>query len=651
MRKNRIRNIVIVLLSLINIPFQNGVLASNSITPGELFVERSTLISVGFEWRVDGDDNNNASCKVQYRKAGNAEWKNYLPLFRFGMGLSIPNSMLSRGESYLLHNALAGSIMDLEPGTSYEVQLEILDADGVIGEAIKTVTVTTRSEPVVPEAGIVRHVYPPDYTGIKESPHYVNIMDAVNGYPMKDNVYRTNHPNVAPPGTIIKLHAGTYKYNRNVMRENNEAVYHYGKQGTIYLNANGTAESPIYIVNAGDGDVIFDGDGCHILFNVRSSDYLHFEGIKIINTQIAFFCGFQGERGGGCKGLTVKGCYAENIIFGVLAQDGRSVDFNILDNVFIGANPAKQLGKFGSTTAGYAVNLSGQGHAVGYNYVSNFWDGINVFTGALANPADSQQARAIDFYNNEVFNTSDQFIESDGGFTNIRMLRNLCFNNPSQPISSQPVHAGPVYWIRNIIWNVNKGDGCFKIDHGAPVFVFLHNTSSAHIKMAYNNGRASQYNTFLVQNNLCIGPAYADGTTSKYFVEYADGIQKERQNINNNAFNINAAGASCKIGKTTYSNFSDMKTATQFDMNSILVDGYSIFENAPEPPHAKARTSLVFPADINLSLKSGTKPVDAGIIIPGINDDYNGTAPDIGAYETGKPIPQYGPRINIYKQK
>jgi len=36
--------------------------------------------------------------------------------------------------------------------------------------------------------------------------------------------------------------------------------------------------------------------------------------------------------------------------------------------------------------------------------------------------------------------------------------------------------------------------------------------------------------------------------------------------------------------------------------------------------------------------------IDAGILLPTINDDFTGRAPDLGAYELGKPLPHYGPR-------
>ena len=36
--------------------------------------------------------------------------------------------------------------------------------------------------------------------------------------------------------------------------------------------------------------------------------------------------------------------------------------------------------------------------------------------------------------------------------------------------------------------------------------------------------------------------------------------------------------------------------------------------------------------------------LDAGVPLPGFNDGYVGRAPDLGAYELGRPVPGYGPR-------
>jgi hypothetical protein len=47
---------------------------------------------------------------------------------------------------------------------------------------------------------------------------------------------------------------------------------------------------------------------------------------------------------------------------------------------------------------------------------------------------------------------------------------------------------------------------------------------------------------------------------------------------------------------------------------------------------------------IDLTLKPGSAAVDRGVVIPNVTDGYTGAAPDLGAYELGKPIPHYGPR-------
>src|SRR5215467_1401770 len=49
---------------------------------GEFSVEPPTLLSLGFDWKITGDDNRNAAVDVSYRKKGAAAWKKGLPLLR-----------------------------------------------------------------------------------------------------------------------------------------------------------------------------------------------------------------------------------------------------------------------------------------------------------------------------------------------------------------------------------------------------------------------------------------------------------------------------------------------------------------------------------------------------------------------------------------
>ena len=44
--------------------------AVDAVSPGKFVVERPTLICLGFEWQIAGDDNRNAVVEVSYRRAG-----------------------------------------------------------------------------------------------------------------------------------------------------------------------------------------------------------------------------------------------------------------------------------------------------------------------------------------------------------------------------------------------------------------------------------------------------------------------------------------------------------------------------------------------------------------------------------------------------
>jgi hypothetical protein len=45
-----------------------------------------------------------------------------------------------------------------------------------------------------------------------------------------------------------------------------------------------------------------------------------------------------------------------------------------------------------------------------------------------------------------------------------------------------------------------------------------------------------------------------------------------------------------------------------------------------------------------LRIKAGSAAIHAGEFLPGFNNEYDGKAPDLGAYEFGAELPQYGPR-------
>src|SRR5580698_7879072 len=312
--------------------------ATNSVSAGVLTVERPTLLSAGFDWRITGDDNDNAKVEVAYRKKGDQAWKAGLPLLRSGGNGELVGAVPGPGGpdryplfKYQVPNMLTGSLLNLTPDTEYEARFTLSDPDG--GNATKTVTFHTRKEPMPASGGHVYHVYPVDWKGAKQEPNFPSLMAAYfQGGAHYD--YENAYPVRVQPGDTILVHAGTYTGDRfhyltTDPKPGNLSMGNYF-DGTYYLTGNGTAEKPIVIKGAGDGEVIFDGDGAQTLFNLMGGNYNYFEGITVRNTNVAFLLGIKDITGS--SGFTLKHSKVYNV--GRVVQDdwSGSKDFYIADN-------------------------------------------------------------------------------------------------------------------------------------------------------------------------------------------------------------------------------------------------------------------------------------------------------------------------------
>ncbi|MBK7117478.1 MAG: hypothetical protein IPH71_15970 [Proteobacteria bacterium] len=90
--------------------------AANATVPGRLIVDPPTLISLGFAWPIEGDDNRNASVKIEYRASGEEPWRNGLDLLR----TQREEMFLRFAYNVTLPNQFAGSLFDLSEDTEHE---------------------------------------------------------------------------------------------------------------------------------------------------------------------------------------------------------------------------------------------------------------------------------------------------------------------------------------------------------------------------------------------------------------------------------------------------------------------------------------------------------------------------------------------------
>ncbi len=615
--------------------------------PGEVLVEPPTLHSLGFEWPLEGDANRNASVEISYRKAGEAAWRKGLPLLRLGGEAVRPQPPYD----ITVPNMFAGSLFDLEEGTDYEVILQMRDPDGVAGSESRQLRVRTRSEPSRPTSGRVFHVYPHGFEGEREEPSFTGLLSAYNTGSNSADWANAFVPRVRPGDTIV-IHAGVYTEDRRrYAAPGNTTLF----DGTYYLTAKGTEEAPIAIVAAGDGDVVFDGQGTAVLFNLQAADHHYFEGIQFRNADLVFDLGRKGV--GGAQGFTLKRSVLQNVGRGVFTDWGGSANFYIADNLFVGRNsPERLMGWIGRTwqsldgfpqplVSESAIKVYGPGHVIAYNRVANFHDGIAHATYGMPddwpNTPMERMPVSIDIYNNDVSNVDDNCIEPDGVAYNVRVLRNRCFNQAHRALSTQPALGGPVYFVRNVVYHAPEG-GPLKLTAQSAGVMVLNNTFFAEVR---EMGPVSNVH---YRNNLILGQgAWPEVFSTQNLTAYSSS--------DFNGFDVSArpipfaitlpnetSGAAATEARRGFASLEEYRAATGWDTNSIAV-GYGDFVHAT-PPDRGDPTRLYDPADFDFRLGQGSRAIDAGAELPNVTDGFTGRAPDLGAYEQGLEVPHYGPR-------
>lgn len=656
--KHRLQQLVFLYIAMFAMPL----FAQNTVTAGAIIVEPPTLIALGFEWPITGDDNRNASVEVDYRKAGESQWQAGLPLLRMG------GEYVQQWDSVMVTvpNMFSGSVFDLEEDTDYEVRFTLNDPDGINGQISHTIQARTKAEPQSYTNGRVFHVYPTDYDGEMEQPGFHGLLEAYYTGARSGDWSNTAPPRVEPGDTIL-VHAGTYQdiqeYYSHELISNGRSCCTTTWDGTYYLTESGTAEKPIAIKAAGDGEVIFDGNDNEVLFNVMAADYLYFEGITFRNTRHAILAGRKNIAGS--VGLVVKNSRFEDVGIGIHTDYSGSAAYYIADNFFVGRHYPDELISWlpeiwngveqpfigienyadkSKMRSYYAIKLYGAGHIIAYNDVRHFHDGINHATYGTPddwpNTPRDRMAVAIDIYNNDISNMHDNCIETDGALYNIRVLRNRCFNSATGAMSFQPVMGGPVYFIRNVVYHAVGG---ILKSQANPAGILHYNNT--YIGGIWHLTPASNLH---YRNNLIIGQQRRstfftmDSNTPYSSSDYNGFRPNTGEDVSFIRISSDQASPDLPRIERGFSTLAEYASATGQDSHSIVVD-YDVFQSVQMPDLNEA-SRIYFPDEVDFRLQANGAAIDAGVFLPQVNDGFSGAAPDLGAYESGQALPHYGPR-------
>jgi len=315
----------------------------NRIQPGEIVVT-PTIHCVGIYWPVQGDLNGNAAADVEYRIQGRGQWKKAFPLWRVVPrtvdmagnrvdGLPFWQGQLKKwakggeaGDYAFEHwkmNYLAGSILGLQAGSSYDIRISLKDPDG--GGANVMLAATTRPVPGIPADG--------------------NVVVVTNG-----TTNLTELIKAGMPGDIFSLQGGVY--------------------APFVIDASGEDARPLVVKAAGDGLVVIRGDGENGI-EVRGS-HVMVAGLTVEG--FAHGHGIHVERnvtGNAVMGCTVNGCWT-----GIFCGGANGY---YADNTVRGI---KEPGKLGDHTEGHGIEIfrgrGGPGNVICYNTITHVADAIRV---------------------------------------------------------------------------------------------------------------------------------------------------------------------------------------------------------------------------------------------------------------------------------
>jgi parallel beta-helix repeat protein len=262
----------------------------------------------------------------------------------------------------------------------------------------------------------------------------------------------------------------------------------------------------------------------------------------------------------------------------------------------------------------YSNPFSGRGNVIRRNIFHDDFDGF----GACPSSIDAVMTNETDVYENTIYNMGDDGMETDGQCSNVRIWSNT-FHDVLMGISLAPVYDGPVYAIRNLIYRTGVGNNDYTgspfkfnsgLGHSGPMYLF-HNTADA--ALPGNNGiyikAPGTWEMIYARNNVWAGTDYALNNyneTQPIDLDYDD-----LYTTNPDEFVYWGSGPDRHMHDLV-----TFQTLTGQEPHGLDV----------EPGFTDATT-----ADYTLAPTSDL--INSGVLIPGINDDYVGTAPDIGAFE------------------
>jgi hypothetical protein len=260
----------------------------------------------------------------------------------------------------------------------------------------------------------------------------------------------------------------------------------------------------------------------------------------------------------------------------------------------------------GSFMEGTGIIIRGHiGAIVRDNNVHNFFNGIYTgSSGALENP---ELAFDADIYRNYIHHISDDALEPEGACINHR-FRNNTIDRSFIGVSLAPITQGPT-WVLRSTFTSFTGRGVKLANNSDGIVLIYQNTGWTSASSINGMDLITPVHNIVMRNNIFQSTGYS-------FAEGSTGSTGNDWNHNNWYTTRGSTGPHFKWENINYSTISSLCNATGLECN-----GYE------DPP------GFTNPAGGDFTLLPSSPNINRGVVIPGINDDFTGNAPDVGAHE------------------
>ncbi|MBI5943031.1 MAG: right-handed parallel beta-helix repeat-containing protein [Chloroflexi bacterium] len=570
---------------------------------------------------------------LMYRLSGEANWRSGHPLVRIDDG------------------RLVGSLFGLSPSTPYQVK--VIDAGVEISGSIITQAVDLQFNP-----SVILHVNddaPAGGNGSVAAP-FKTIQEGINrAVPgtqilVADGIYReaVTFPASGSPGNWIQVKAEgsgaildssetlsgsawtPYQDKRRVWSTNigsllgylardQKRFYNYDSLSKLiaatghnnvtinegwYLDPN---TFKLYIRSLDDpSNHVWQVPRQLHAFDVNGRDWIWIEGFEMRYYNRCGVCALNASH------LVIRRNRIHNIQLGIFFDwtggDTRGNDTRVEYNEIYDppVNEWPWSAVKGTSMEGTAIVVRGHiGAIVRNNDIHNYFNGI--YTGSSGALENSALAFDVDIYNNKIHQISDDALEPEGACINHR-FRNNTIDRVLVGVSLAPVTQGPVWVLRSTVSNYTAR--AIKWDRNSDgIALFYHNTFWSDVKDSIAMEFISPVSNAVMRNNILQSGSYV-------IYEVKTGSSGHDWN-NDNLYTTRTADANhFKWENILYNSVEKLCAASGLECNG--------YESPPGLTNPIGGIFTLIPSSPNL---------DRGAAIPGINDQFSGAAPDVGAFE------------------